>query len=96
MTWEQKARNRATALSPKATKSQINFLEILLNDCGFGSRLQRMDFVSTESDREIKFLDELTAFEASTLIDTLTKRRKEEQDNSRSVSRDKEDDWYRR
>jgi hypothetical protein len=96
MGWEQKAKQRAAALSPKATKSQLNFLEILLNDCGFGTRLQRMDFVSTESDREIKFLDELTAFEASTLIDQLSKRRKEEQNKGRPVTSDEEDDWYRR
>jgi hypothetical protein len=60
-----------------ATRAQISFLEILLNDCGFGVRSTRNAFVSAECDRDIRFLDELTLGEASQLISDLKRRREE-------------------
>lgn len=62
--------------SRKATGAQIEYLEILLNDCGYDTRAQRNGFLSDRAGREIKFLDEITKAEASAMISEL----KDEQD----------------
>ena len=72
------ARERALALAPKPTLKALEFLEILLNDCGFGTRLQRNSYLSLRVGREIRYLDDLTAAEASRFIDILKEQRDEE------------------
>ncbi len=61
----------------KATKNQQKYLEILLNDCGFTTRIQRNAYLTSEAGREIKFLDELMFVEATELIQALVKKRTE-------------------
>ncbi len=62
-----------------ATEAQINFLEILFNDLEF-NRAQRNDWLSANTGREIRYLDDLTIPEASESIETL-KEMKEEADS---------------
>ena len=78
VTQPEAARERALALAPRPTKKAIEFLEILLNDCGFGTRLQRNSYLSLRVGREIRYLDDLTAAEASRFIDILKEQRDEE------------------
>jgi hypothetical protein len=59
-----------------ASTAQINYLEILFNDLGF-DRTARKAFMSEETGRPVRFLDELTSAEASRII-TALKERKEE------------------
>ena len=54
-----------------ATRAQCNYLEILLNDHGFTTRVQRYDWLSLEVGRTIGYLDELSKAEASRLISQL-------------------------
>lgn len=54
----------------EATPAQINYLEILFNDCLF-SREERMPWIWEEINRDVKHLDELTLPEASKLIEKL-------------------------
>lgn len=79
-----RARARGVAMSPKATKPQIEFMENLFNETGFDSRLQRNSWLSRELGREIKYLDEITVAEAITVIDEL----KDIRDRNRE-----DDDW---
>lgn len=58
--------------------TQTEYLEILLNDCGFGNRVKRNDFIGLRVGRKIRFLDDLTSRERSILIDTLKARKKDE------------------
>lgn len=75
------AKRRGASLSSRATKKQVEFLETLLNDCGFGTRDQRNLYLSQETAREIKFVDELTFEEARGLIDKLLKERTRRRSN---------------
>ncbi len=72
---KERARKRAAALANKASEAQQEYLAILLNDVGFGTRLQRNDYLSGEVERDIKYLDELTFDEAHRLIKELKARR---------------------
>lgn len=63
--------DRALSRAIKATKQQQRYLEILLNDCGFGERVQRNAYLSGELDRDIRFLDNLTLYESSKMIGLL-------------------------
>lgn len=65
-------------LPPTATKRQQDYLLILLNDCGFGTRLERLSWLSFEVCREIRYIDQLTVGEASRLIGKLEERRSDD------------------
>lgn len=65
----------------RATSEQIRYIEILANDIRL-NRIQRNDFVSLRVGRNIKYLDELTKLEASTIIAAL-KAKKEENAETR-------------
>lgn len=57
------------------TDPQKEYLEILLNDCGFLERRVRNHFLTQEVGREIRYLDSLTKTEATRLISDLKDRR---------------------
>lgn len=59
-----------------ATSKQINYLEILFKDLGF-DRTGRNAFISTELNRPVRFLDELTSSEASRIITGLRERKED-------------------
>lgn len=59
----------STRLPP--TQPQLDYLEILLNDAGYGTRARRKDWIGNRVHREVKFLDELSRMEASKLIEEL-------------------------
>lgn len=80
--YSQAARQRAAEIAPKATPGQARFLEILMNDCGFGTRLQRNDYLSGEVGREIKYVSDLTIEEAHGMIDKLKARQHEERERN--------------
>lgn len=75
MTLDKRVKDRLAKVSPKATPRQQTFLQDLLREIGFDTTLSRNLYLSRETEREIKFLDELTASEASRLIDELVERR---------------------
>lgn len=52
------------------TQKQIEYLEILFIDCGF-SRENRNAWLSANTGRDIKYLDQLTKEEASKFISEL-------------------------
>jgi hypothetical protein len=54
-----------------ATKGQRDYLEILLNDAGYGQRARRNDWLSLRTHRNIHYLDELTKVECMRLISEL-------------------------
>lgn len=60
-----------------ATDAQLNYLAILLNDCGFGTQAKRNDFISLRLSREIDGMSDISKEEASKLITEL-KARKED------------------
>ncbi|HKT90102.1 MAG TPA: hypothetical protein VJQ59_16775 [Candidatus Sulfotelmatobacter sp.] len=55
--------------------TQIEYLELLFNDCGFDTRAARNDFCSLRARRPIKYLDELNSYERSQLINELKDRK---------------------
>jgi len=57
--------------------TQDDYLDILFNDCGFGDRRRRNDFIGQRVGRPVRFLDELTTKEKSALIDELKARKQE-------------------
>lgn len=59
----------------RPSKKQQEYLEILLNDCGFSTRVQRNSYLGSETGREITFLDDLTIGEAAKIIGILKARR---------------------
>lgn len=90
MTYQAKAQERTQKYHVPATSAQTKFLEILLNQLGFSSRLSRNDYLSRQCSREIKFLDDLSKSEASTIISELQARRDHEQNQNRTVNEDDE------
>lgn len=54
-----------------ATRAQREYLEILLNDRGFTTRVSRYGFISVEMGRTVNYLDEISKAEASKLIGML-------------------------
>jgi len=56
--------------------TQNEYLEILLNDCGFDTRAKRNDFVSLCIGRRISYLDDMKLYEKSQMIDLLKERNK--------------------
>jgi hypothetical protein len=76
--YSEAARRRAAELAPKATKRQVEYLEILLNDNGYSTRILRYDFLSGETGRQIRYLDDLTLDEASSIINGLAERRRDD------------------
>lgn len=84
-------REAAAARAGKPTKKQIEFLEILFNDCGFTTRLVRNDYLSRRLGRRIGYLDELTFLEVKDLIPELKQRRDEANEHRyRSQSEEEE------
>lgn len=73
-----------------ATSLQVNYLEILFNDCGF-NRLQRNDWLSERIGREIRFLVQLSRKEASDTIQELNARKKSSRDEFERVRFEEED-----
>lgn len=69
-----RARKRAAALAHKATPAMVDYLTILLNHF-FGTRVERNGYLSRETEREIKYVDELTFDETKRLIEELKERR---------------------
>jgi hypothetical protein len=51
--------------------TQTAYLEILLNDTGYSTRLRRNDFLSAQLHRSIRDLDQLRIGEASKMIGLL-------------------------
>lgn len=68
-----KARQRGSSLANRPTQPMLDFLAILLND-----------YLSSETERAIKFLDDLTFDEAKRIINDLKERR----DRDKHVSRE--------
>lgn len=62
------------------TQKQIEYLEILFNDCGF-SRAQSRDYLSLRVGRTIKYLDELSGAEASRFIADMKAKREDARQN---------------
>jgi hypothetical protein len=62
----------------KPTPAMIKYLEILLNDCGFGTRICRNEYLSNRTGYEIHYLDEITFDEAKSMISELKEQRKRE------------------
>jgi hypothetical protein len=81
LTTADRAIKRAVARDrwPEKHPAMLRFLENLLNDCGFSTRVQRNAWLTSEVDRDIKFLDELTFSEASRLINVLKERKEQDQ-----------------
>ena len=67
--------DREKHLTPRITEPQCKFLENLLTDCGFGTRVQRNAYLTRECKREVRFLDEISREEAKTLIGQLLDQR---------------------
>lgn len=72
----------------RITKPQQNFLQILLNDCGFGTRDARNVWLSFETSRPIRFIDDLTKEEGRRLIEKL----KEHRDSAQNQDQGETDD----
>lgn len=53
--------------------TQTTYIEILLNDVGFGERFRRNAYLSDLVGRDIHFIDELTTKEKSLVISELKK-----------------------
>lgn len=70
----------------RPSSRQLNFLEILFNDCGF-DRKQRNAFIRRELGRDVNYLDELTGAEAHRFITALKERR-----DDRNPKQEREDD----
>lgn len=77
---KQKARERAAKLATPPTPGQINFLEILLNDCGYTNRKARNAFLSEYACRDIRSVGMLTFNEAAALIEKFQKQRRDAED----------------
>lgn len=78
-----------------ATVAQISHIELLLIDVQVNERERRNAYLTLWLNRPVKFLDELTKAEASTVIDEL-KRIKEEQRYAAEMENAKRKDRYRR
>lgn len=70
------------------TTKQLDYIEILFNDCGFGTRQARLDYLHRRG-IDVNYFDELTMSQASGLIADL-KRRK--QQGSKTERDDRDDD----
>ena len=73
-----------------ATSLQIKFLEALFIDCGYHSRKVRNAMLSHRTEREIKFLDELTMREASKIIYELKETKEDAKGRSQREVEDEE------
>lgn len=82
-TRQEYALRRAHERGRTASAAQVNYLQILFNDLGFGERAQRNAFLSRRFERDIVWVDSLTFAEAHTLIEEL-KAKKVEQRGGRS------------
>lgn len=82
MTPQERARKRAVALSPKPTAAMSNYLQILLNDCGYGNIAARKVLLSEVAERAITFIDDLTYDEAHKLIETLKAQKEDAQERA--------------
>lgn len=60
-----------TPKPPRSTPAQREYLEILLNDCGYTTRARRNAFLSGQVERDVTYIYELTVIEASACIDEL-------------------------
>ena len=61
---------------PRATKKQIQYMEILFNDCGFDTRIKRLDYLIIRN-IDVRFLDQMTVRQALVVIEDLLERRGE-------------------
>lgn len=66
------AKARGSQLASKATPPQVRYLNDLLDVLGFVTRQQRNAYLSRITEREVKFVDDLTLQEATKLIRELT------------------------
>lgn len=71
----EQARQRAAKLEKRPTVRQYEYIEVLLNDCGYGNRLIRNTYLSDKVGREIHFITDLTLSEASSIIERLRSQR---------------------
>ncbi len=58
------------AETKRATDRQIAYMEVLFNDLTFDRKMRNV-WLSQEFNREIKYLDEISTKEASSVIDRL-------------------------
>jgi len=72
--------------------TQIDYLSVLLNDLGYGTRQQRNDFLTRYFRRPVRSLDELSASERSAAITSL-RWMKNELKASASKQDDRENPW---
>jgi hypothetical protein len=70
--------------------TRLEYLEILLIDCGFNTRVQRNAYLSRLFQKEVKYLDELTPAQQSGLINTL-KAMKEDKKAGKPVHDDRDE-----
>jgi hypothetical protein len=75
MTVEDKRIAKAVARVHRPTPGQLKFLDGLFIDCYMAERSQRNAFCERRVHREIRFLDDLTFGEASSIIDELKEKR---------------------
>lgn len=65
------------SLPRKATKKQIDFMMILFNDVGLGTRVERLAYLSKRT-IHVNALDEMTLEQAQRIIGLLLKLKEEE------------------
>lgn len=71
--------------------TQLEYLEVLLNDCGFNSRVKRNDYLSRLFGKDVKYLDQLTSGQRSGLVNKLKEMKAQNKPDIKD-DRDPEDD----
>jgi len=70
-------RLRALNSLPRASQKQIDLIQRLLNDCGYGDLAKRNAYLSAKTERDIKYVDDLRKVEAIWIIDELMRYREQ-------------------
>lgn len=71
--------------------TQLEYISILWQECGFDTHVSRSGFMSREFGREVKFVDDLDSREKSLLITALKDIKAGQQERSRSARQ--REDW---